>query len=96
MIRAGIVLLALALAACDATDPYRASDVWQPTGANAGNMAAMAARPRDLIVGRGGRFTDGHLSADAVERLWQDRTRPLAPATGAAATGSSNSGKGSN
>lgn len=93
MIRAGIALLALALASCEANDPYRASDLWQPAGANAGNLAAMAARPRDLVVGRGGRLTDGRLSADAVDRVWQDRAKPLTPATGSTAT-TSNSGKG--
>jgi type IV pilus biogenesis protein CpaD/CtpE len=93
MIRAGMALLALALAGCEANDPYRARDLWQPAGANAGNLAAMAARPRDLIVGRGGRLTDGRLSADAVDRVWQDRAKPLTSAKGSAAT-TGNSGQG--
>ena len=42
-----------ALAACQDMDPYARTDVWQPTGANAGNIAAMVANPHDLIRGRG-------------------------------------------
>lgn len=84
-----IALLLFGLCGCD---PYQSSGMWQPNGANAGNLAAMAARRQDLIVGRAGSLNDGRLSGDAVERVWQDRPRPL---TGSASTTTS-SGKGSN
>jgi hypothetical protein len=96
MIRLIAALLMLVVCGCAADDPYRASDLWQPTGANAGNLAAMAARQRDLLVGRGRASGGNRLEADAVERLWEGRARPLISATGSAAAGGSNAGRGPN
>ena len=80
-----------------ANDPYRASDLWQPTGANAGNLATMAARPRDLLVGRG-RDASRTVSskADAVERVWQGRCSALINPTASSAAATANSGRGAN
>ena len=85
MIRAGIAPSGTGSArAARRIDPYRASDFWHPAGANAGNLAAMAARPRDLIVGPAARAPHGRTaSADAVDRVWQDRAEPADRATGA-------------
>ncbi len=61
----------LALAGCGNRDPYYRTDVWKPNGANAANIAAMAANPYDLIHGRGNKA--GRLSKDqvhAVDRAW--------------------------
>ena len=73
--------LAIALPGCSDTDPYARNGMWQPTGANSRNLAAMVANPRDLIRGRGDRGTDGVLAAGAAARLWAGRPAPL-PASG--------------
>jgi len=83
-----LLFLMVMLSGCAESDPYRADGLWQPTGANAGNLAAMVANKRDLVVGRGHRTPRGSLESDAVERLWQGRTYPLgAGGTGASAPG---------
>jgi len=86
MMRIHLALLVLLLAGCANTDPYRRADVWSPTGANAGNIAAMAANPHDLIFGRSANGADAHQAAGAVDRVWLDRTKPLLT-TGTAAPG---------
>ncbi|GAC1340316.1 MAG: hypothetical protein NVSMB18_10110 [Acetobacteraceae bacterium] len=96
MTRLMSVLLVLCAGGCAANDPYRASDRWQPTGANAGNLAAMAATPRDLVAGRSRRSGSGRPEIDAVERLWDGRARPLASVTGPSAAGAANAGRGAN
>jgi type IV pilus biogenesis protein CpaD/CtpE len=95
MSRLTTVLLVLAVAGCAADDPFRSNYSWQPTGANAGNLAAMAAKPRDLVFGRGGAPKGDRLQADAVERVWEGRARPL-NGSGSSATGSVNTGRGTN
>lgn len=86
MIRCATALaLVLVLSGCDATDPYRRSDVWYPTGANAGNIAAMAANPGDLVIGRGARGPEPRGGVAAVEKYWQGDTRTALPAPGAPA-----------
>lgn len=79
MMHPASMLILCVLAGCSATDPYRRTDVWYPTGANAGNLAAMAVQPSDLILGRGARGSDGHEAVSAVERLWHDDTKALPP-----------------
>ncbi len=79
----------LALAGCDSRDPYLRTDVWQPTGANAGNIAAMVADPHDLISGRGSAVQNGNEPALAVSHVWLDQPKPLLGSTsGASASGS--------
>ena len=56
----------LTLAGCDSRDPYLRTDVWQPTGSNFGNIAAMVADPHDLISGRGSSYTNAGEPALAV------------------------------
>lgn len=77
----GAALLALlAAAGCAATDPYTRDGTWQPTGANARNIAAMAANKQDLIRGRGTQGSDPIESSSAVFHLWEGASRAL-PAT---------------
>ena len=68
----------LALAGCDTlTDPYYREGLWRPTGANDFNLRVMAAQPRDIASGQGEPGSDGQAAADAVDRLRNDRVRPL-------------------
>ena len=58
-LRFAAVASLVVLAGCDSRMiPYLRTDVWQPTGANAGNIAAMVADPHDLISGRGVAMTE--------------------------------------
>ncbi len=84
----------LALAGCGSRDPYRRTDVWQPTGSNAANLAAMVANPNDLRQGRGVTRIGTIEPAAAVNRLWTDNPRPLAPSasTGAGSGAPASSG----
>jgi len=78
MMRITHLFLLVSLAGCAEQDAYHRTDVWYPTGSNDGNIAAQAVRPQDLIVGR--RATGGeasHVSADAVERVWEGQDKPL-------------------
>jgi hypothetical protein len=84
MMRITLALPVLLVVGCTSSDPYRRTDVWYPTGANAGNIAAMVAKPRDLILGHGGDRADTRQAAGAVDRVWQDRKKPLLNAAGAA------------
>jgi hypothetical protein len=97
MIRITLTMLAFFVAGCANSDPYRRTDVWYPSGANAGNIAAMAARPGDLVSGRGENAADARQAAGAVDRVWQDREKPLFPASGgASATGGAAGSAGAN
>jgi type IV pilus biogenesis protein CpaD/CtpE len=75
-----LTLLALVmpvLAGCDAIDSDRRADDWHPTGANAGNLAAMVVRPSDLISGRSAGGADARTLVDAVERVRTDHPKAL-------------------
>lgn len=72
----------LALAGCDSRDPYLRTDVWQPTGANAGNIAAMVANPHDLISGRGTPVQNSNEATLAVGHVRSDQPKPLTPSGG--------------
>jgi len=83
------------LAGCEDRDSYRRTDVWYPSGVNAGNIAAMVANPADLIHGRGVQRSDGKEAVTAVEHIWQDKPKPLLDpigAQGGSAGGSGGSG----
>jgi type IV pilus biogenesis protein CpaD/CtpE len=67
-------------------DPYTKPYAWHPTGAPTANLAAQLANPHDLVVGRGTNEGDSKEAAGAIERVWQDRPKPIV---------SSNSGGGS-
>ncbi len=85
MIRIALILVVVFVAGCTNDDPYHRNDVWYPTGANAGNIAAMAVRPSDLIRGRSGTEGDGRQAAGAINRLWQGQAQPTGSASGASA-----------
>ena len=74
---------ALAAAGCTEVDQY---GTWQPTGANARNIAAMATNKQDLIRGRSAPGSDRVESTSAVFRLWEGTPHPL-PATSSKAGG---------
>jgi type IV pilus biogenesis protein CpaD/CtpE len=94
MIRITLTMLALLVTGCANTDPYRRTDVWYPSGANAGNIAAMAARPEDLVSGRGENAADARQAAGAIDRVWQDREKPLSPTSGSASATGGTAGSG--
>ena len=71
------VPLLLAGAGCAVTDPLLREGLWHPTGANEANLALMVASPSDLVQGVAAPGADGHAAARAVQRLRQDRVRPL-------------------
>ncbi len=74
-----LLLLALsgALASCAQTDPYTRPGEWHPLGANAANLRAMAADPRDLYQGRASADQPGDIAAAAVARLRADAVKRL-------------------
>jgi hypothetical protein len=71
------LLLPLALAGCGALDPYGCECVWRPAGVNEQNLAVMAARPAERVLGTGEERAAGAAAAGAVERLRADRVKPL-------------------
>ncbi len=89
-----VMLAVSALAGCEDRDPYKRTDVWQPTGSNAANIAAMAANPHDLIAGRGVARKDSRGPEVAVEHIWQDKPPPLVPMGGGSSGGGGASGSG--
>lgn len=72
----GIAVLLL-LAGCAETDPYLRPGMWQPSGVNNINLAAMVANPNDLIRGRGNRGVYGAQATAPVARLWSGVLTPL-------------------
>ncbi len=91
MIRIGGIMLAMFVASCANYEPYHRDDVWYPTGSNAGNMAAMAVRPSDLIHGRSGGEGDSRQADLAINHIWSGQPKPLgttsAPGGGGGSTG---------
>jgi len=73
------LLVAASLSACQTVmqDIPPDDPGWVPQGINAGNIAAMAAVPGDLVHGRGDLTGSGHTAAQAVIRLWKDQVKPL-------------------
>jgi type IV pilus biogenesis protein CpaD/CtpE len=88
-----IVMLGL-LGGCEDRDPYRRTDVWYPSGANAGNLAAMVANPNDLIRGHGAQSSDGKEAATAIDHIWADKPKQLPDPTGAQGGSGGGSGAG--
>ncbi|HVC63814.1 MAG TPA: hypothetical protein VND19_26030 [Acetobacteraceae bacterium] len=82
------------LGGCDQRDPYLRTDVWNPTGANAGNIAAMVADPHDLISGRGTDVQNSNEPALAVGHVWLDQPKSLSPGGSGGGGGGAQSGGG--
>jgi len=74
------VLGLLLLSGCAATNPFHRPGAWRPEGVNQANIAAMVARPADLLRGRDAGGTDSPLAAAAVTRLWEGSPPPSAVA----------------
>jgi len=90
----GIVTLAgslFGLAACSSTDPYTREGVWHPTHSNEQNLELQVARPSDLTLGRGTLTADGDTAAKAVDRLRNDKVKPL-PTSSISSVGQSGGG----
>ncbi len=80
--RAVLLLLPLvALAGCAELDPYTREGVWRPAGANAANLRAMVAVPSELQQGTDYAGPTGQAGAAAVDRLREERVRPLPSVT---------------
>ncbi len=75
--------LALALAGCDAMDPYRREGMWRPNGANDADLRAMVVSPSDLVRGVPSTGGNGQQAAAALDRYRNDKVR-LLPDTGLA------------
>lgn len=72
-----VLIPALLLAGCAETDPYLRPGQWQPTGANAINLAAMVANPHDLLRGRGTNGTPAVEAAPPIQRYWSGNRTAL-------------------
>lgn len=69
--------LLLAVAGCQATDPYRRIGAWRPNHANTLNLAMMVANPADLLRGTGDGSSSGQQAVTAIDRLRSGRVKPL-------------------
>jgi type IV pilus biogenesis protein CpaD/CtpE len=77
-----LACITVTVVSCDRIDASFRDTGWRPVGANAGNIAAMVAEPRDLIRGRGDGSENSNPSAVAVIHIWQDQPKPLLDKTG--------------
>lgn len=84
----------LLLAGCMSQDPYYRTDVWRPTGANAANIAAMAADPQDLIRGRGDDRQLSKPAALAVDKVWSGQSAGGGSSAGGSGGGGAAGGTG--
>lgn len=88
----GLLLILAATATGCALDPYTRDGVWRPSAVNDTNLRAMVADPRDLQQGASEPGADGASAAAAIQRLREDRVRPLPPisSSGGGSTASTN------
>jgi type IV pilus biogenesis protein CpaD/CtpE len=89
-----LVLLAVSVAGCAATDPYQRTGAWQPSGTVQGNLAAMVADPHDLVRGHGDATPSRHEADLAIAHLWLDQPRPFIGVTQGPAGGQAPQGPG--
>ena len=76
-----LLLIAAGLSACAETDPYSRNYSWQPTGANAHNIAAQVANKNDLIRGRGATTSDPIEIVTPIFKLYEGTPKPLPQAS---------------
>ncbi len=91
---ASLALALLALAGCEATEPYLREGTWRPTGSNDLNIAAQIIHPSELVRGVDYAPYDGTMPAAAVARYRAGKIKKL-PDSGFAAIriqGSSDNG----
>lgn len=74
---ASLALVLLAVAGCEATDPYLREGTWRPTGTNDLNIAAQIIRPSDLVRGVDYAPLDGTMATAAVERYRAGKVKKL-------------------
>jgi len=67
----------LALAGCEATEPYLRAGTWRPTGVGDANIAAQIIRPSDLVRGVDYAPTDSTMTAAAVARYRVGKVKRL-------------------
>ena len=72
-------------------DPLTREGLWHPNHANRANLVMQVANPADLVRGTGATTSDGQLAAAAVDRLRNDKLKPL-PAAGVSEISTTNSG----
>ena len=87
------VLILAALCGCTAADPYAREGMWQPSGANSLNLAAMVSDPHDLIRGHGEAGAQPVQATTAMDRLLADKAKPLLLLTPNVAPGGGSEGK---
>lgn len=75
---AGLLLLP---AACSQMSPDTRAGIWHPSGVNSRNLAAMMADPSDLVRGREASGSDSPLAIAAVNRLKDNKAKPLPNST---------------
>jgi hypothetical protein len=93
-IRSALLVLAVLLAGCSSGPegwPTDRPGAWRPSGANEANLRAMVADPSHLVRGVGASGAEGPGPANAVDRLYRDRVRPL-PQSGIVAIGGQGGG----
>lgn len=82
------------LAGCQRADPFRDPYLYQPSGANQGNLGAMVANPHDLVWGKAEAGSDAGEAETAIQQLRAGK-RPSLPTTNSFSTGGGSSGGGS-
>ena len=87
-----LLLLAAALPACTETDPMTRPYSWQPTGANALNIAAQVRNKNDLLIGRGSSRSDSVQAVTPVFKLYEGKPTPLLPSRSRSAAGGGGGG----
>jgi type IV pilus biogenesis protein CpaD/CtpE len=79
----------LALAGCNQIDPLTRPYMWEESGVNAHNVAAMAANPADLTHGRDAPQRRVSVESDPVDHLWAGKPTPLLTSGSTGSTGTS-------
>jgi type IV pilus biogenesis protein CpaD/CtpE len=77
----------MALAGCSQTDPLTRPYMWEESGVNEHNIAAMAANPADLNRGRDTSQRRVSVESDPIEKLWSGKPTPLLTSGSTGSTG---------
>lgn len=72
-----LALALLAVAGCEAMEPYFREGTWRPTGSNDLNIAAQIIRPSDLVRGVDYAPRDGTMPTAAIERYRAGKIKKL-------------------
>ena len=67
----------LLLMAGGCSEPFNRTGTWHATGINRANLDAEAVDRADTVAGHGLSGSDAVLDTVAVERLYEDKTKPL-------------------